>query len=338
MNAMNTAPVDGSRPLASVSLDLDNLWSYMKIRGDEGWRSRPSYLDTLVPYVLELLDRERLRITFFVVGADAAQASNHAPLRALAQAGHEIGNHSFEHEPWLHLYDADALEREIRLADQAIESACGVRPAGFRGPGFSWSPELLEILERRGHGFDASTLPTWLGPLARSFYFWTAGLDKAERERRKGLFGSFADCLRPNKPYYWQLAGDRRLLEIPVTTIPLLRTPFHFSYLAYLARFSEPAMIAYLRTAVSACRLTGTEPSFLLHPLDVIGGDQAPALAFFPGMDMSSDLKTRLLRRVLHELGRHFDLVPMGTHAARVHARAGVPTRVPPAGAARAQA
>ena len=35
-------------PPASISLDLDNLWSYMKIHGDAGWDDYPSYLDTLV--------------------------------------------------------------------------------------------------------------------------------------------------------------------------------------------------------------------------------------------------------------------------------------------------
>ena len=111
------------------------------------------------------------------------------------------------------------------------------------------------------------------------------------------------------------MADGRRLLEIPVTTLPIARTPFHFSYLAFLARFSEALMMAYLHTALTACRLTGTSPSFLLHPLDVIGGDQAPALSFFPGMEISSARKTQLLLRVLRVLRQHYDLVPMGVHA-----------------------
>ena len=320
MNAVS--PSSSTRPLASVSLDLDNLWSYLKIHGSPDWQSRPSYLDTFVPYMLEFLERERLPITFFIVGADAEQSRNHDALRALVQAGHEVGNHSFEHEPWLPLYTRAQLEREVRDTDDAIESATGVRPNGFRGPGFSWSPMLLEVLADNGHRYDASTLPTWLGPLARTYYFWTARLSAEERERRKGLFGSFADGLRPNKPYQWELADGRRLLEMPVTTLPIARTPFHFSYLAFLARFSEALMMAYLHTALTACRVTGTSPSFLLHPLDVIGGDQAPALAFFPGMEISSERKTQLLRRVLSALRKHYDLVPMGVHADSVIADA----------------
>lgn len=312
---------------ASLSLDVDNLWSYMKVHGDAGWESRPSYLDVFVPYILEILDELNVKITFFIVGADAALEKNHGALRQLVASGHEVGNHSFEHEPWLHLYTEEQLEQEIAKAHDAIASATGAEPVGFRGPGFSWSPKLLQILERRGYIYDASTLPTYLGPVARLYYFWTAKLTPEEREERKDLFGHFADGLRPVKPYYWRLEGERRIMEIPVTTIPVIKTPFHFSYLLYLARFSETLMMAYLKTALTACRISGTEPSFLLHPLDIIGSDQVSELSFFPGMDVSGARKTQLLKRVLRCLAEHFELVPMSEHAARIAARGKLPVR-----------
>jgi hypothetical protein len=86
-------------------------------------------------------------------------------------------------------------------------------------------------------------------------------------------------------------------------------------------------MMAYLHTAIAFCRITGTEPSFLLHPLDVIGGDQVPELAFFPGMDMPSARKTALLERVLGTLASHYEIVPMGEHAQRIEARGRLPVR-----------
>lgn len=316
------------RPIASLSLDLDNLWSYLKIHGDAGWESRPSYYDTFVPYIVDLLAERDLRITFFIVGADAADARNGPALRRLVAAGHELANHSLEHEPWLQRYSRAELEYEVRDASRAIADASGQVVDGFRGPGFSWSPTLLEVLADQGYRYDASTLPTYLGPIARTYYFWTAGLSREERAQRKDLFGHFGDGLRPVKPYRWQLPGERTLVEIPVTTMPVFKAPFHFSYLAYLARFSEPLMMAYLHTALTMCRLTQTEPSFLLHPLDVIGGDQVPALKFFPGMDLSSAHKTRLLGRVLDTMGRHFRLVGMGEHASRILARP-LPVRQP---------
>lgn len=65
------------KPIASLSLDLDNQWSYMKTHGDEGWEMFPSYLDILIPRVLKFLDERHLKITFFVVGQDAALEKMH---------------------------------------------------------------------------------------------------------------------------------------------------------------------------------------------------------------------------------------------------------------------
>jgi hypothetical protein len=315
------------KPLASVSLDLDNLWSYLKIHGDDGWQSRPSYLDVFVPHALETLDQLGIKITFFIVGLDAAEDRNGKALRAIADAGHEIGNHSFEHEPWLHLYTPEQVRSELQQADSAIEAATGRKPVGFRGPGFSWSEDVLETLVELGHRFDASTLPTYLGPLARAYYFWTAKMTAEERAKREGLFGKFSDGLRPVKPYRWQLKSGRHILEIPVTTMPLFKTPFHFSYLAYLSNFSPALMHFYFSTALAACRLTRTEPSFLLHPLDIIGGDQIPQLKFFPGMDIPSQRKTELFKKVLGKLGERYDIVPMGVHARAIESRGNLALR-----------
>jgi peptidoglycan-N-acetylglucosamine deacetylase len=309
------------RPLASVSLDVDNLWSYMKTHGDAGWERRPSYYDVFFPAALEALDAAHVSLTFFVVGIDAASEANHAALRRAVAAGHEVGNHSHEHEPWLHRYDAAKLRAEIETAETSIAVATGQRPIGFRGPGYSWSPALFEILVDRGYLYDASTLPTFIGPLARAYYFWTAKLTPAQRAERGALFGSMTDALRPVRPYRWHLPSGRSLLEIPVTTMPVTRAPFHLSYLLYVSRYSEAAMVAYLRTALAACRMTGTEPSFLLHPLDLLGGDQAPALKFFPGMDLPGARKAQIFRRVLGILGEHFRLVNMSTHARAILAR-----------------
>jgi len=130
-----TAP----RLRATVSFDLDDLWTYLKTRGDQSWVSYPTYLPVIVPRALALLDELELPITFFVVGRDAARAQNAALIGALASGGHEIGNHSYEHDCWLHRYEPEQLEDDIRRAEDAIESATGRRPRGFRGPGFSWS-------------------------------------------------------------------------------------------------------------------------------------------------------------------------------------------------------
>ena len=71
------------KPIASVSLDLDNQWSYMKIHGDPGWETFPSYLDKFVPHVLKVLEDLNIKITFFVVGQDAALDKNKQIIKSI---------------------------------------------------------------------------------------------------------------------------------------------------------------------------------------------------------------------------------------------------------------
>jgi len=321
----------GKKPHASISLDLDNLWSYMKIHGDAGWASFPSYLDQVVEIVVDRLRAHGLTVTIFVVGQDAALAKNASALRAVADAGHEIGNHSFSHEPWLHTYSYPEIAREIADAETAIERATGQKPRGFRGPGFSLSPDTLRVLAERQYVYDASTFPTFLGPLARAYYFLNSGdMSDEEKERRKRLFGTLSDGLRAIKPYVWNVpfrdgpvsgrpgsppADGHPLLEIPVTTMPFLRVPIHMSYIGYLAVHSRIFAKAYARAAVSVLERTGTDLSFLLHPLDFIGKDRENRLGFFPGMSEMTDDKLRLFDEVIALIKQSFEPVTMGEHA-----------------------
>ena len=274
------------KPLASLSLDLDNEWAYMKTRGNPAWDSFPSYLDVVVPRFLRILDELQQRITVFVVGQDAALPKNASALRSIATAGHEIGNHSFHHEPWLQNYTTEEIEAEIGSATDAIVAATGVRPVGFRGPGFTLSAPTLEALAKRDYRYDCSTFPTYIGPLARAYYFMTAKLTPEEREQRKALYGSMSEGRRPLSQYRWNLGEGRSLLEIPVTTYPVVKIPIHFSYVLYIATKAPWLAIPYFRSALLACRALGIAPSLLLHPLDFLDGDDVATLAFFPAMQM----------------------------------------------------
>jgi len=308
--------VKSSKPACSLSLDLDNQWSYMKTHGDPEWESFPSYLDVVVPRFLNVLDDLDWKITGFVVGQDAALEKNREALEMIAAAGHEIGNHSFNHEPWLELYSKKQIEEEIIRAEEAIESATGRRPRGFRGPGYSLSEACLEILKDRDYLYDASTFPTFLGPLARTYYFLKSDLEEEEKEKRKQLFGGFRDGLKPVKPYFWAL-GTRTLLEIPVTTMPIVKVPFHFSYILYLATVSHHLAHLYFKSALMLCHLNRVEPSLLLHPLDFLDGDDVPALRFFPAMGLPAIQKDRILRRMFQTLSKRRQILAVEDHAHR---------------------
>lgn len=292
---------------ASVSLDLDNQWAYMKTQGLGGWESFPSYLDVVTPRILDTMKRAGVRATIFVVGKDAELEKNHAALRSIADAGHEIANHSHMHEPWLHLYSREELVADFEQAEHAIEAATGQKPVGFRGPGFSSSPEVCDLLIQRGYVYDASVFPTVMGPVARAYFFMTSNLPPEEKAKRKGLYGNFSSAYSPLVPYQIQPG----LMEMPVTTMPVLRTPVHLSYLLFLAQYSMPLARAYWDMAIALCRLTQVAPSLLLHPTDFLDHTDVPEMSFFPAMRMPAEKKIDLVRHTLSSLRSHWGTVIM---------------------------
>jgi hypothetical protein len=117
-----------------------------------------------------------------------------------------------------------------------------------------------------------------------------------------------------------------QLIEIPVSTMPIIKIPIHFSYVLYLSVFSRSLALFYFRLALGLCRLTGTQPSLLLHPLDFLGCEDVPELSFFPGMSLSSHTKLETLNQAIALLTRHYRVVSMQEHAQAI---ATAPRRIP---------
>lgn len=88
------------------------------------------------PEILEILDRHTAKATFFQCGANVARLP--AVARAVASAGHEIGNHSHTHRP-LYLKPARVVFEEFGRAQNEIVKTTGVRPTLLRAPyGARW--------------------------------------------------------------------------------------------------------------------------------------------------------------------------------------------------------
>ena len=97
--------------------------------------------------------------------------------------------------------------------------------------------------------------------------------------------------------------------------MPIFKLPFHLSYLIFLGNISMGLMKFYLNSAIFLCRITKTPISFLLHPLDLIGGDQITQLAFFPGMNVDSKSKVEIFNKVIKTLKKHYELLKMSEYS-----------------------
>ena len=318
ISAISAQASKTNRRAASVSVDLDNLWSYLKTQGEAGWEGYPGYLEKITPRILECFERLGLRTTFFIVGRDASMPRNRDVLRSIADAGHEIANHTFEHEPWLHLYTRQQLEDDFERSEEAILSATGHRPVGFRGPGFSSSPEVLATLVRRGYAYDASVFPTPLGPIARLAFKLGSKLPPEEKAKRSGLYGPLSNAVRPLRPFH--ITPD--LVEVPVTTMPMVRAPIHLSYLLFLAQRSDALARLYWSAAATMCRVFGVGPSLLLHPTDFFDGGEVPRMSFFPGMKIPAARKQALVEHAITTIQRHWSAGTLADHASTLRSAA----------------
>jgi peptidoglycan-N-acetylglucosamine deacetylase len=149
--------------LAALSVDLDEIDNYVAIHGllrdalPEG--AQHAIYDRALPRFARFFREQSLPATFFAIGRDLARAENRAQLHALAQAGHEIGNHTLNHLYDLTRRSASEQAHEVNAGADAVEQATGQRPRGFRSPGYTVTETLLEIVARAGAHYDSSVFP-----------------------------------------------------------------------------------------------------------------------------------------------------------------------------------
>jgi peptidoglycan/xylan/chitin deacetylase (PgdA/CDA1 family) len=97
--------------------------------------------------ILELLDKYSVKVTFFVSGANALKHPE--IIGEIIARGHAIGNHSFNHNPFLMLGSYNYLYQEIFRAQEVLEKM-GVNALVFRPPVGIISPKLPLVMDKLG--------------------------------------------------------------------------------------------------------------------------------------------------------------------------------------------
>lgn len=97
--------------------------------------------------ILELLDKYSVKVTFFVSGANALKHPE--IIGEIIARGHAIGNHSFNHNPFLMLGSYNYLYQEIFRAQEVLEKM-GVNALAFRPPVGIISPKLPLVMDKLG--------------------------------------------------------------------------------------------------------------------------------------------------------------------------------------------
>lgn len=93
------------------------------------------------PQVLQILEKYHVTASFSMVGENVSYYPSVA--RDVAEAGHKIVNHTWDHAD-LGQLSAAKMRAEIANAAEAIHAAVGQTPAIFRAPYGAWSRATLE--------------------------------------------------------------------------------------------------------------------------------------------------------------------------------------------------
>ncbi len=102
---------------------------------------------SVTPRLLDLLDRQKVQATFFLIGKWVAAEPSLAA--EIAASGHTVGNHTNSHAA-LTLLSRARISEELKFCDDAIEATTGQKPQWMRPPFGFRSPLLGGVIGKRG--------------------------------------------------------------------------------------------------------------------------------------------------------------------------------------------
>ncbi|MBQ7341841.1 MAG: polysaccharide deacetylase family protein [Alistipes sp.] len=192
-----------------ISFDIEEWFLEKEYYG--GRSARYQEYDRLLASILDELDKNKIKATFFCLGKIATDFPH--IIKKIASKGHEIGCHSNMHQ-WLNKLSKEEVLADTKDAIMALEDVCGQRVVSYRAPAFSigetnkWA---FEILAECGILRDASVFP-------------------AERD-----FGGFSSFVEDSPTIIETSSGI--IKEFPICTTSLMNLKFAFSGGGYFRFF-----------------------------------------------------------------------------------------------------
>ena len=188
-------PRDASLGLRNaLSVDVEDWFQVGAFEGviaRREWDSLERRVEANTRRVLEIFEQAGVKATFFTLGWVAERYPG--LVRAIAEAGHEIASHGWDHRR-IFTFDEAAFRADIGRARAAIEDAAGIPVRGYRAPSFSIdarTPWAHRVLAEEEYLYSSS-----VAPIAHDHYGW------------------------PESPRFaWKPVAGAELIELPVTTV-----------------------------------------------------------------------------------------------------------------------
>jgi polysaccharide deacetylase family protein (PEP-CTERM system associated) len=153
-----------------LSVDVEDWFqvgAFENVIARDAWDNLPLRVTDNVLRVLDLFAQAQVKATFFTLGWLARR--NGELIRRIAEAGHEIASHGWDHARVFTL-DRKSFADDIAQARTELEDASGTEVIGYRAPSFSIdrrTPWAYEVLAEQGYVYSSS-----VAPITHDHYGW----------------------------------------------------------------------------------------------------------------------------------------------------------------------
>jgi len=188
---MNPAPIRNA-----MTIDVEDYFHVSALAphiAREDWDRMPCRVERNVDAILAMLDENKTRATYFVLGWVAERFPD--LVRRIVEQGHELASHGYAHQRATE-QSRQEFQQDVTRSKKLLEDIAGVPVHGYRAPSFSighgnlWA---LECLNEAGYRYSSSVYPI--------------------RHDHYGMPGAPRFAFLPE--------AGRGLLELPVTTVRL---------------------------------------------------------------------------------------------------------------------
>ena len=184
---VQTAPAVGGlgkQVINAFTVDVEDYFqvqAFADVIPPSNWDRWPRHVEVNTDRFLTMLDAHGVAATFFILGW---VADRHPDLvRRIAEAGHEIASHGWEHMQ-VFRQTPEEFRQDVRRTKRCLEDVTGVAVTGYRAASFSIDKERFwahRVLLEEGHSYSSSVYPIrhdlYGIPDASRTAFWPAGKD-----------------------------------------------------------------------------------------------------------------------------------------------------------------
>jgi len=212
-----------------LTIDVEDYFqvhAFSTIVKPDDWEMYECRVEKNTTKILDILDKEKIKATFFILGWIAERYPN--LIKKIYQESHEIASHGYEHQVIYNQTPAE-FRKDIKKSKQLLEDLIGEEVIGYRAPTYSVTEKTLwalTILFEEGYRYDSSVFPIhhdYYGiPWAPRFPFiWDLTSSKPKIKQIISINNQYNKLKKLSKPN-----NSMEIIEFPISTINLVGYKF----------------------------------------------------------------------------------------------------------------